>query len=45
MCGCKRRWRSLPNDGPPDIGGILIAEAVSQALTARSVASAALVGS
>ena len=35
--GCKRGWRSLPNDGPPDIGGILIAEANSQAVTARSV--------
>ena len=43
VCRCKRGWRVLPNDGPPDIGGIRIAEAVSQALTARSVASAALV--
>ena len=43
MCRCKRRGRILPNDGPPDIGGIRIAEAVSQALTARSVAYAALV--
>ena len=43
MCGCKRRWRSLPNDGPPDIGGILIAEAISQAVTTRSAAHAALV--
>ncbi len=43
MCRCKRGWGSLPNDDPPDLGGILIAEAVSQALTARSVAFAALV--
>ena len=43
MCGCKRRWRSLPNDGPPDIGGILIAGAISQAVTTRSAAHAALV--
>ena len=37
VCRCKRGWRVLPNDGPPDIGGIRIAEADSQALTARSV--------
>ena len=43
VCRCKRRWRILHNDGPPDIGGIRIAEAVSQALTARSVGDAALV--
>ena len=43
MCGCKRRWRSLSTDGSPNIGGILIAEALSQALTARSERYAALV--
>ena len=43
MCGCKRRWRSLPTDGSPNIGGILITEALSQALTARSECYAALV--
>ena len=43
VCRCKRGWRVLPNDGPPDIGGIRIAEADSQALTARSVMYAALV--
>ena len=43
MCRCKRGWGSPPTDGSPDIGGMLIAEALSQALTARSERYAALV--